>query len=267
MVTSSRHAAPASAPPSRGRAGPRGGAGSSDRDPKADCPRHPPASRRSRPGPPSRWTSGAAGSKRPSSTAPGRWRHDRVRIPTPYPLSPQKLVTVLEDLIKPLPPFDRVSVGFPGMVRDGRILSAPALRVPGRPSGRAGPEAGQRLGPLRPRIGAVPGHRQAHQGGERRRPPGRGRGDRQGLRGRSHPRDRRRDGVLPGWTAAAPLRVLAHAISQGPHLQRGAGRRRPAGDRHQEVAAAGPGGHRDLPSAALLRPLLHRRRELRPSRC
>ncbi len=30
----------------------------------------------------------------------GRMEHDRVRIPTPYPLSPQKLVTVLVDLIK-----------------------------------------------------------------------------------------------------------------------------------------------------------------------
>jgi polyphosphate glucokinase len=61
--------------------------------------------------------------------------HDRVRIPTPYPLSPQKLVTVLEDLIKPLPAFDRVSVGFPGMVRDGKILSAPHFVSPDGPRG------------------------------------------------------------------------------------------------------------------------------------
>jgi polyphosphate glucokinase len=60
---------------------------------------------------------------------------DRVRIPTPYPLSPQKLVTVLEDLIKPLPPFDRVSVGFPGMVRGGHILSAPHFVSPDGPAG------------------------------------------------------------------------------------------------------------------------------------
>ena len=33
----------------------------------------------------------------------GQMEHDRVRIPTPYPLSPQKLVTVLVDLVKPLP--------------------------------------------------------------------------------------------------------------------------------------------------------------------
>ena len=63
-----------------------------------------------------------------------------MRIPTPYPLSPQKLVTVLEDLIKPLPPFDRVSVGFPGMVRDGRILSAPHFVSPDGPRGAPVPK-------------------------------------------------------------------------------------------------------------------------------
>jgi polyphosphate glucokinase len=63
-----------------------------------------------------------------------------VRIPTPYPISPQKLVTVLEDLIKPLPAFDRVSAGFPGMVRDGRILSAPHFVSPDGPGGTPAPK-------------------------------------------------------------------------------------------------------------------------------
>jgi polyphosphate glucokinase len=65
---------------------------------------------------------------------------DRVRILTPYPLSPQKLVTVLEDLIKSLPPFDRISVGFPGMVRHGRILSAPHFVSPDGPGGTPVPK-------------------------------------------------------------------------------------------------------------------------------
>jgi polyphosphate glucokinase len=65
----------------------------------------------------------------------GQMEHDRVRIPTPYPLSPQKLTTVLVDLVKPLVPFDRVSVGFPGMVRNGRILSAPHFVSPDGPLG------------------------------------------------------------------------------------------------------------------------------------
>jgi polyphosphate glucokinase len=70
----------------------------------------------------------------------GRMEQDRVRIATPYPLSPQKLVTVLEDLIKPLPPFDRVSVGFPGMVRGGHILSAPHFVSPDGPGGAPVPK-------------------------------------------------------------------------------------------------------------------------------
>ena len=50
---------------------------------------------------------------------------DRVRVDTTYPCPPEALVGALVRLATPLPHFDRVSVGFPGMVRDGRILSAP----------------------------------------------------------------------------------------------------------------------------------------------
>ncbi len=70
----------------------------------------------------------------------GHMEHDRVRVPTPYPLSPQKLVTVLVDLIKPLPAFDRVSAGFPGMVRGGVVLSAPHFVSPDGPGGRPVPK-------------------------------------------------------------------------------------------------------------------------------
>ncbi len=65
----------------------------------------------------------------------GQMEQDRIRIPTPYPLSPQKLTTVVVDLVKPLAPFERVSVGFPGMVREGRILSAPHFVSPDGPAG------------------------------------------------------------------------------------------------------------------------------------
>jgi polyphosphate glucokinase len=50
---------------------------------------------------------------------------DRVRIPTTYPCGPTQLMTQLERLVAPLPGFDRLSVGFPGVVRLGIILSAP----------------------------------------------------------------------------------------------------------------------------------------------
>jgi polyphosphate glucokinase len=70
----------------------------------------------------------------------GKMEHDRVRIPTPYPLSPQKLVIELQKLMGQLPPFDRVSVGFPGMVRAGQILSAPHFISPSGPGGRPEPK-------------------------------------------------------------------------------------------------------------------------------
>jgi polyphosphate glucokinase len=83
---------------------------------------------------------GGTGLKASVLDSTGQMEQDRVRIPTPYPLSPQKLVTVLEDLIKPLPAYDRISVGFPGMVRDGRILSAPHFVSPDGPRGAPAPK-------------------------------------------------------------------------------------------------------------------------------
>jgi polyphosphate glucokinase len=53
---------------------------------------------------------------------------DRVRVPTRYPLPPEGqngLVPTLVKLVAPLVASDRVSAGFPGMVRGGIVLSAP----------------------------------------------------------------------------------------------------------------------------------------------
>ncbi|MGB9111790.1 MAG: ROK family protein [Acidimicrobiales bacterium] len=50
---------------------------------------------------------------------------DRVSVATPYPLPPERLVDTLADLVRPLPSFERVSAGFPGVVRKGRVLTAP----------------------------------------------------------------------------------------------------------------------------------------------
>jgi polyphosphate glucokinase len=55
----------------------------------------------------------------------GKMEVDRVRVDTAYPCPPDKLVDSLVELVKPLPAYNRVSVGFPGMVRDGLVLSAP----------------------------------------------------------------------------------------------------------------------------------------------
>ncbi|HTV89037.1 MAG TPA: ROK family protein [Stellaceae bacterium] len=58
----------------------------------------------------------------------GRIVGDRVRLPTPpQPVSPDALVAVIDEAIPALGQFDRASVGFPGAVRNGRVLTAPNL--------------------------------------------------------------------------------------------------------------------------------------------
>ena len=83
---------------------------------------------------------GGTGLKASVLDATGQMEHARVRVDTPYPLSPQRLVLELQDLIAQLPAFDRVSVGFPGMVRSGRILSAPHFVSPDGPGGTPAPK-------------------------------------------------------------------------------------------------------------------------------
>jgi polyphosphate glucokinase len=52
---------------------------------------------------------------------------DRVRVATPVGEPPATFVKVLADMVAPLGAFDRISVGFPGVVRDGRVLTAANL--------------------------------------------------------------------------------------------------------------------------------------------
>jgi polyphosphate glucokinase len=55
----------------------------------------------------------------------GRMIVERVRLPTPYPCSPKVLLRALTKLAARLPSFERVSIGFPGVVRGGRVVTAP----------------------------------------------------------------------------------------------------------------------------------------------
>lgn len=50
-----------------------------------------------------------------------------VRVPTPRPSPPVQVVAILTGMAKKLGAFERVSVGFPGVVRHGHILTAPNL--------------------------------------------------------------------------------------------------------------------------------------------
>src|ERR1035438_8930490 len=79
---------------------------------------------------------GATGLKASVLDADGAMVADRVKVPTSYPMPPDRLVTVLAKLVGPLPRAQRASVGFPGMVRGGMVLSASHLATgsgPGSP--------------------------------------------------------------------------------------------------------------------------------------
>lgn len=57
--------------------------------------------------------------------AHGRMLAEKVNMKTPDPCPPNVMVDALVDLVKPLPPHNRIAIGFPGVVRGGRVLTAP----------------------------------------------------------------------------------------------------------------------------------------------
>ncbi len=58
----------------------------------------------------------------------GQLISERERVPTPSkPIAPEVLLKAIDEAVSPLGAFDRVSVGFPGYVRDGRVITAPNL--------------------------------------------------------------------------------------------------------------------------------------------
>ena len=57
----------------------------------------------------------------------GRLLTDRARVDTPVGAPPKEIVQALVQLVQPLGAYDRVSVGFPGVVRHGVVLTAPNL--------------------------------------------------------------------------------------------------------------------------------------------
>ncbi|MEU6587031.1 ROK family protein [Nocardia sp. NPDC046763] len=70
---------------------------------------------------------GGTGLKAAVLDANGDLSSEKVRVETPRPAYPDVLIAAVADLVRPLLPVDRASVGFPGMVRAGRVYSAPNL--------------------------------------------------------------------------------------------------------------------------------------------
>jgi polyphosphate glucokinase len=52
---------------------------------------------------------------------------ERGRIETPQPAVPDAVLAVIDELVKGQGEFDRVSIGFPGVVREGTTKTAPNL--------------------------------------------------------------------------------------------------------------------------------------------
>ncbi len=73
---------------------------------------------------------GGTGLKASVLDTKGKMVVERVRVVTPIPCPPELLVKELKKLAEPLPAFDRVSVGFPGVVRNGWVITAPNLGGP-----------------------------------------------------------------------------------------------------------------------------------------
>jgi polyphosphate glucokinase len=67
---------------------------------------------------------GGTGLKASLLDAKGKMLTERLRIATPKNCGPRKMVALLAKLVKPLSDYSRVSVGFPGVVRRGKVMTA-----------------------------------------------------------------------------------------------------------------------------------------------
>jgi polyphosphate glucokinase len=67
---------------------------------------------------------GGTGIKMMALDAAGKPVSDRFRALTPPDPTPERVLQVLDQLREQVPPFDRVSVGFPGVVKNGVTLAA-----------------------------------------------------------------------------------------------------------------------------------------------
>ena len=70
----------------------------------------------------------------------GTARANAVRVPTPYPLPTSLFVQTLTDLAGQLPPADRATVGLPGMIRHGVVVTTPHYVTKSGPRSRVLPE-------------------------------------------------------------------------------------------------------------------------------
>jgi polyphosphate glucokinase len=59
--------------------------------------------------------------------AQGEGQTEYRRMPTPVQATPEAVIYMIGELVKGLPGFDKISIGFPGYVRNGIVYTAPNL--------------------------------------------------------------------------------------------------------------------------------------------
>jgi polyphosphate glucokinase len=77
---------------------------------------------------------GGTGLKAAIIDSDGHMKTERVRVATPHPCTPELLVDTLVKLVEPLiaaHPATHISIGFPGVVRNNRVLTAPHFGLEG----------------------------------------------------------------------------------------------------------------------------------------
>jgi polyphosphate glucokinase len=82
---------------------------------------------------------GGGGIKASVLDTAGTMHAQPVRIPTPYPLPPQRFLDCLAQVAGMLPPADRMTVGVPGMIRHGVVVSTPHYVTRSGPRSRVDP--------------------------------------------------------------------------------------------------------------------------------
>jgi polyphosphate glucokinase len=70
---------------------------------------------------------GGTGLKMQVLSPEGKPISDRLRVPTPTPATTSAILSALDELKVSAPLFDRVSVGFPGVIKNGKTLTAANL--------------------------------------------------------------------------------------------------------------------------------------------
>lgn len=57
----------------------------------------------------------------------GEWQIEYKSLNTPNPATPESVIQTIGELVKGMPDYGRISVGFPGYVRNGIVFTAPNL--------------------------------------------------------------------------------------------------------------------------------------------